>query len=62
MDNISFAEQTLTTSISYQPTTSGFAYSLPFPTSVAVLVKAAQEYFNSASGPADETIKLAKYI
>ena len=38
----------------------GFAYSLPYELSVDVLVKAAQEYFNSAAGPADEDIELAR--
>lgn len=67
MDNILFAGQSLNTTSSTKSETSDthhvvdkFAYILPFNNSVEVLIRAAQEYFNSASGPTDECIELAK--
>ena len=43
------------------PPSPSFSHILPYELSLGVAVKAAQEYFNSAAGPKDEEIELARY-
>lgn len=59
IDNILLATETLTLNSSSHITNT---YQLSYSVSLEVIVKAAQEYFNSAAGPKDqEMLELAKY-
>ncbi|XP_019858990.1 PREDICTED: neuroblastoma-amplified sequence-like [Amphimedon queenslandica] len=66
MDNISLATEALTVASgssrlsSSPPPSPSFSHILPYQLSLDVAVKAAQEYFNSAAGPRDPEIELAR--